>query len=311
MNRICIAGIGGIGGYMGYRFGTGWLREAPDRELSFLARGEHLKTIQEKGLTFISPSGEKTVVRPTHATEDPATLSIQDLLVLCVKGYHLEEVCRQIQPIIGNRTLILPLLNGIDIYERIRAVLNRGIVLPACIYISSTREAPGVVHQTGGKGNVIAGLDPNYPSYAPAPLIQAMQEAQVPFEWQPDPYPALWNKYIFIASFGLVTGMSGKSIGAVLEDPTLVERLKHIIEEIAALAKAKGVTFSPTITADVLSRGSSFPYATKTSYQRDLEVPGKPNEGDLFGGTIIRMGKNLGIPTPWTEETVKRIERLN
>ncbi|MCX7787274.1 MAG: ketopantoate reductase family protein, partial [Spirochaetes bacterium] len=89
-----------------------------------------------------------------------------------------------------------------------------------------------------------------------------------------------------------------------------VERLKHIIEEIAALAKAKGVTFSPTITADVLSRGSSFPYATKTSYQRDLEVRGKPNEGDLFGGTIIRMGKNLGIPTPWTEETVKRIERL-
>ncbi len=166
-----------------------------------------------------------------------------------------------------------------------------------------------MVHQSGGKGNVIAGLDPQYPTLDPAPLIQAMDEAGVPFEWQPDPFPALWNKYIFIASFGLVTGMSGKPIGAVLEDPALVERLKHIIEEIAALAKAKGVSFPPTIVADVLARGTSFPYGTKTSYQRDLEVPGKPNEGDLFGGTIFRMGKALGVPTPWTEDTVKRIDK--
>ncbi len=308
MNRVCIAGIGGIGGYMAYRFGTGWLKGSPDRELSFLARGEHLFTIQEKGLTFISPSGEKTTIHPTRATEDPSKLPIQDLIVVCVKGYHIEEICRQIQPIVGKKTLILPLLNGIDIYERIRSVMDAGIVLPACIYISSTREAPGVVHQSGGKGNVIAGLDPQYPSYDPTDLIKTMEEAQVPFEWQPDPFPALWNKYIFIASFGLVTGLSGKSIGAVLEDPSLVERLKNIIEEIAALAKAKGVFFPPTIVADVLARGSSFPYATKTSYQRDLEVPGKPNEGDLFGGTIIRLGKELGIPTPWTEETVQRIE---
>ncbi len=49
MNRICIAGIGGIGGYMGYRFATGWMKAAKDRELSFLARGEHLKAIQDQG----------------------------------------------------------------------------------------------------------------------------------------------------------------------------------------------------------------------------------------------------------------------
>ncbi len=299
--------MGGIGGYMAYRFGTGWVKGAADRELSFLARGEHLKAIQENGLTFISPSVERIKVHPTHATDDPSTLPVQDLIVLCVKGYHIEEICRQLRPIVGNKTLILPLLNGIDIYDRIRAVLSEGIVLPGCIYISSTREAPGVVHQLGGKGNVIAGPDPQHPTYDPESLIRAMEEAQVPFEWQADPFPALWNKYIFIASFGLVTGMSGKSIGAVLADPSLVERLKHIIEEIAALARAKGISFPPTILADVLARGTSFPYDTKTSYQRDLEVPGKQNEGDLFGGTIIRMGKELGIPTPWTEETVRRL----
>ncbi|MFQ3621690.1 MAG: 2-dehydropantoate 2-reductase [Spirochaetales bacterium] len=310
MNRICIAGIGGIGGYMAYRFGTGWaLPSHKERELSFLARGEHLQSIKTRGLTFYPPTGEKVILHPHQATDAPSSLPVQDLIILCVKGYHIPDICRQIEPIVGPDTLILPLLNGIDIYERVRSVLKKGIVLPACIYISSTLESPGVVRQAGGKGNVIAGSDPQYPSYNPTAFIRAMEEAAVPFEWQANPFPALWNKYLFIAPFGLVTGYSGKPIGGVLEDASLKQRLIHIIEEVAQLARAKGVEFPPTIEADVLARGAGFPYGTKTSYQRDLEVPGKPNEGDLFGGTILRMGKELGIPTPWTEDTVKAIEK--
>lgn len=310
LEKICVAGLGGIGGFIGYHLGKGWASaQRTDRQLSFLARGEHLKAIQETGLTFFSPSGKRGLVKPHRVTDNPATLPVQDLVVLCVKGYHLTEICRQIQPIIGDTTVILPLLNGIDIYERIRLELTKGIVLPACIYISSTREGPGVVRQSGGKGNIIAGADPRYPFYDPTPLIQVMGESGIPFEWQQDPFPALWSKFLFIASFALVTGMSGKPMGGLLADPDLKERLRQIVEEVLALARAKGVEFPSTVIEEVLARGAAFPYDTKTSYQRDLEVPGKPNEGDLFGGTILRMGKELGIPTPWTEDTVKRIER--
>jgi len=308
IERICVAGIGGIGGYIGFHLGRNWASaQGSNRQLSFLARGEHLKAIQEKGLTFYSPSGEEGMVKPHRATDDPSILPVQDLVVLCVKGYHLQEICHQLHPIVGDTTAILPLLNGIDIYERIRSILSKGIVLPACIYISSTREGPGAVRQSGGKGNIIAGADPRYPGYDPVPLIQMMQEAGIPFEWQENPFPALWSKYLFIASFALVTGMSGKPIGGVLADPDLKERLRHIMEEVLALARAKGVEFPSTVIEEVLARAAAFPYDTKTSYQRDLEVPGKPNEGDLFGGTILRMGKELGIPTPWTEDTMRRI----
>jgi 2-dehydropantoate 2-reductase len=310
MNRICVAGIGGIGGYVGGHLGAGWAgKDRTDRELSFIARGETLRTIQAQGLTFISPQGEKSVVHPDHATDNPGNLPMQDLIILCVKGYHLSEICTQLKPIVGEKTAILPLLNGIDIYDRIRRIVDRGIILPGCIYISSTLQSPGVVIQTGGKGNIITGYDPARKDFDPKPLQRVMEEAAIPFSWEEDPFPALWNKYIFIASFALVTGMSGKTMGGVLADPVLRDHQQHIMEEIIAIAEAKGYRFPPNAIQEVFAKGEAFPYETKTSYQRDLEVPGKPNEGDLFGGTILRMGKELGIPTPWTEKTVRAIEQ--
>jgi 2-dehydropantoate 2-reductase len=310
MVRLCVFGMGGIGGYVAAHFisaksvdpGNGIF-------VTCIARGATLRALQTEGLAFQKPGGKKTVYRPDCVSDAPGDLPEQQVIVLSVKGYDLEAACESLRPIVTPRTIIMPLLNGIDIYERIRARLSSGIVLPSCIYISMVRQAPGFSVQVGGQGNIIAGKDPLYKKFNPALLASLMATAGIPFDWQADAFPALWRKYLFIASYGLVTGMSGKSFGQILEDGELSSAVRSILGEIYALAVAKGVELPDSVIQEAFDNAKNFPYEATTSFARDLLVPGKPNEADLFGATILRMGEELGVPTPATRAAHEAVLR--
>lgn len=122
----------------------------------------------------------------------------------------------------------------------------------------------------------------------------------IKYNWLENSFPAIWEKYIFIASFGIYTAYSGKVLGEIMDDENSKQEVRNIMNEILVLAEAQGITFSETIVEDSLNKANNFTYDTKTSYQRDIEQKGK-NEGDLFGGTILRLGKKYNIPTTTTE----------
>jgi 2-dehydropantoate 2-reductase len=309
MQKICVFGMGGIGGFIGARLDSALEKMAgPKPELAFIARGTHLEAIRSKGLVYLGPDGTSRTCRPGAAVERAADLGSVDMVFLCVKGYDIASACESLTLIAKPETVIIPLLNGIDVYERTKKILKNSVVLPACIYISSSIKEPGMVHHSGGKGAVTAGHDPARKDFDPTELSSLMSAASIPFEWRDDPMPALWTKFLFISSFGLVTAMSGKPVGGVIEDPELQRLVRSIIKEVHTLARAKGVRLSDTIEEDSFAKGRAFPYETKTSFQRDVEIPGKPNEGDLFGGTILRFGTELGIPTPVTETVYRTIQ---
>jgi 2-dehydropantoate 2-reductase len=302
MQRIVVFGLGGIGGYIGARIGMGIesMQGTGKPELTFIARGAHLEAIKSGGLRYKAPDGTETVVRPTLATNDPSDAGQADFVFLCVKGYDLDNACRAITPIVGPATVVVPLLNGADIYERVRSVVKGGIVVPASIYIASSVTGPGKVHFNSGKGSLVLGREPGRPEYDPAPLRSLLDRSGIPYDWFEDPFPAIWTKYLFIASFALVTARSGLGIGGVIADEAWASVVRGIQAEIAAIAKAKGIALPPDAASQAFDKGKAFAPDTKTSYQRDVETAGKANEGELFGGTILRLGKELGIPTPVT-----------
>jgi len=78
--------------------------------------------------------------------------------------------------------------------------------------------------------------------------------------------------------------------------------------EIVAIAEKKGISLPAGIVETSIGKANNFPFETKTSYQRDIEAKGRLNEGDLFGGTIIRMGQDVKIPTPVTQRIYESIE---
>jgi 2-dehydropantoate 2-reductase len=311
--NIAVIGIGGVGGYFGGKLALLAERDTATK-VYFVARGEHLKAIRASGLELDAEEG-RMMCRPTLATDSIADLPRLDICILCVKGYDLLNVLEQLKDKIDDDTAILPLLNGVDIYERAKEVLHKGYLHPSCVYISaSLGGAPGKVRQRGPLSNILFGADPARQSRPGRPgperkALEILEKAGIKHAWKEDPFLEIWNKYLFIAPFGLVTADSGKTIGEVIQSPEHLAAVKRIMGEILSLAKVRGVALPPTAIEDTIEKAKKFPFETKTSFQRDVESPGKPDERDLFGGSIIRLGKELGVPTPGTQDVFASIAR--
>ena len=309
LKNICIFGVGSVGGVFGGKIAHAVAQEKDtDRKVFFIARGAHLEEIKRNGLILNTPEERGILCKPTLATDNIAEIPQPDLYLLCVKGYDLDDATLAIKTNIGTHTLVIPLLNGVDIYERIRKNMPKGIVLPGCVYIGALLERPGVVTHAGGPGLIAFGKDPHLPDFDPTGIVNFFNDMGIQFTWSDDASSAQWQKFVFIAGYGLVTAYTAKTFGEILSDSKLKELVRRVMEEIAAVAKKKGVPLADSIVADSLQTGSNFPPETKTSFQRDVEAKSTRNEGDLFGGTIIRLGKELGVPTPVTESIYANIE---
>jgi 2-dehydropantoate 2-reductase len=175
------------------------------------------------------------------------------------------------------------------------------------VYVGVHIHQPGVIHQNGGDGRILFGKDPWKREADVKPVQDFFEKAGISYEFADDPGPAIWEKFMFIAAYGLVTAQTGKTLGEILEDRDAKESIRGIMNEIAAIANRKKIALPENIIADSMAKGEHFPFNTKTSYQRDVEQPERDNEGDLFGGAILRQGRALGIPTPVTESVYSKI----
>ena len=297
IKSVCVYGIGGVGGYFGGRIAHEISKGNRAVQVYFIGRGEHLKAIQQHGLNLITDK-EEFLCFPNIATDNIRHVPAPDLYLLCVKGYDLDNAAVSISKNISAGTIILPLLNGVDIYERIRTSLEKAIVSPASVYVSSSIEKPGTIRQKGPEGHIIFGKDPRYLGYNYGYLIEFFNQMGISSTWHDNPYPAIWEKYIFITAFSLMTAYSGKTIGGVLSDDKLKSMTENIMKEVVLIGKAKNIDFEQDIVEKTIQKAQSFPYETKTSFQRDYEKGNTRHEGDIFGGTLIRLAKEHHILIP-------------
>lgn len=307
LKNIWIYGAGGVGGVIGGKIAHAVQEQKLSYSISFIARGEHLKEIQKNGLT-LKAQKESFTVKPDFATDNLSQLPSPDLIFICVKSYDLDSACQSLKQMIQKDTVLIPLLNGVDIYERMRKNLPDSIILPSCIYVSAFIEKPGTVSMSSPKEAIISGKDPKHFSLDIEEILSFFKQTGLFIDWQENPIPAIWKKYLMIASFGLMTSAYKKTFGQILENQELVSQTGSIIQEIINIAEKKGISFPQDTAQNIISATKSLPYDAKTSYQRDLEIPDKPNEGDLFGQTIIKMGQEMGVNTPVTKIIFKKIQ---
>src|ERR1041384_6034272 len=117
--RIAIYGAGGVGGYFGAR-----LAQAGE-DVTFIARGEHLRAIRAYGLKVESSSGDFSV-HPAKATDNVSEVSEVDLVILGVKAWQVPEAARAVKPVVGSNTTVLPLQNGVDAVPQLVHELGSG-----------------------------------------------------------------------------------------------------------------------------------------------------------------------------------------
>lgn len=309
MNKkhIVVVGLGGVGGYFGFKINQ--INETSEKyTVSFVARGETYDKVKENGLILLSPEHPNHQTYPNHMEQNISDIRNPDLVLICVKEYDLENVCRQLAEVINEGTVLLPMMNGADIYDRIRKVIPEHTILPTCLYVASHIKERGTVEHKGKAGKMIVGRDPEHFSSDVEWITDLLQESKIDFDFQDNSLSAIWTKFFFIASFGLVTAKHNSSIGTVCMNEQQKHEATEIMKELKLIADKKEIQLQDDIIEKTFEKAATFPFETPTSLQLDIHSGKKDNELELFAGAILNYGRELHIETPFTRKIYDEIK---
>ncbi|NDK56290.1 ketopantoate reductase family protein [Pontibacter fetidus] len=294
MVKVAIAGIGGVGGYFGGKLAQ-YYQNSEEVAVYFIARGENEKVIRQQGISVETPS-ENFTAQPRLVTSDPLQIGEVDLLICCTKSYDLEQSITQLKPCISHNTVILPLLNGIDSYDRIKAVYPENEVWDGCVYIVSRLTAPGHITVSGDINSLFFGSEEGTIAKLEQ-VLQLFKAAGINATLSQNIQQTIWEKYLFISTIATLTSYLNASMGAILEKKESIDLLHSLLHEIMQIAKAKGIIVQPDTIQKITTRMAKLPYETTSSMHSDY-LSGKTTEVDSLTGYVVKLGEQLQIPTP-------------
>jgi 2-dehydropantoate 2-reductase len=302
--QFAVFGVGAVGGY----FGAALARAG--HSVAFIARGAQLDAIRSVGLHISTPNGASPnggtpngnfSVAPAQATDDPAEVGPVDAVILGVKAWQVTEAAHRMRPLIAAATKVLPLQNGVEAADQLAAVLGPQHPLLGLCLIMSSVTAPGHIRHAGMAPTIVLG-EPDGSAFSAngQALADALRGAGVVVKTPADVQAALWEKLIFIASASGVGAVSRSTVGEVRDCPQARQLLQQLIEEVVAVARARGVRLSDDVVARTVALVESMPASGTTSMQRDI-VDGRPSELEQIIGAVIRLGEERKVRTPAME----------
>ena len=288
--RIAVVGVGGVGGYFGGRLAQS------GHDVVFIARGTHLEALKNQGLRIDDPDGG-SVAFPVKATADPSKIGKVDAIILGVKAWQVADAAALMEPMIGPETFVVPLQNGVEAPSILSEKLGPKHVFGGLCYIVSFIMGPGHIRHAGMKPFVTFGELDNRVTERGSKLLDAFRSADISAETAPDITSAMWQKFLFIASVSGVGAVTRAPVGVVRSIPETRGLLQSAIEEVAAVALARGVTLKENAVPATLNVIDSLPPGTTASMQRDI-MDGRPSELSFQSGSVVRLGAAAGTPTP-------------
>jgi len=289
--KIAMMGSGGVGGFFGGRLAHAGY------DVSFIARGAHLAAMRERGLTIENePQGDIRVPK-VRVTDDPATLGPVDLVVLSVKLWDTESAARQIRPLVGPKTGVLSLQNGVIKDDILRRELGDSPVMGGVGYVAATLSRPGVIHQTGTMQRIVLGEYDGRSSERARFLHEALRKAGVNAELAADVRRAIWEKFVFLVALSAATTTMRTTIGPIRENPRARAFLLQIMREAVAVGRAHGVALPEDYAESRLAFADGLPADMTSSMHHDLER-GSRLELEWLSGGVVQLGRAAGVPTP-------------
>lgn len=284
-----VLGAGGVGGYYG-----GLLARA-GYPVQLLARGEHLRAIRRDGLRVRTPEWtDTTAVRATDRYQD---LDTTDVALLAVKSYHMDGIAPAVRAVAEAGATVVPLLNGVDIAERLHgAGVPPERLLGGLTYISASRTEPGAVERHSPFQKVIVGETAGGVSERVQRIVDAFADAGAEASGADDIDAELWRKFIFLCPLSAACGLARCAVGELLERPHGPLLLERAVREAWAVARARGVALPADTPDRTLDRIRGLPPGLEPSFLLDV-LRGGPNEIDILSAAVARLGREHGVDT--------------
>lgn len=294
--KYAIIGAGGTGGCLGF-----FLKKA-GKDVTLIARGKHLEAIRKNGLTIQKLWDESRETLPVKACTAEEYKEIPDVILVCIKGYSVDETVPTIKKIAGKETVVIPILNIYGTGGRLQKKLPELTVTDGCIYVSANIMESGVILQHGKILRVVFG--------ARKPEEETEKMRQVAKDMVTDDLEVILSENIrrdAMVKFSYVSpiGAAGLYCNAVAADfqreGEQREMFKALIREIVALSHAMGIEFEEDLVERNLKILASLSPEATTSMQRDV-IEGKRSEMDGLVYEVVRMGREYKVSMPKYEK---------
>jgi 2-dehydropantoate 2-reductase len=287
--KIAVFGSGGVGGYFGARLA------AAGENVSFLARGAHLKAMQEEGLYIESPNGNLHLPK-VQATDRPQAIGPVDVVLFTVKLYDVDTSAATLQPLIGPNTVVITLQNGVEAMDMVAKHVGADHVAGGAAYVVVVIDKPGHLRHTTAHSLVFGERDGQRSDRLVA-FEQACLRAGFKGKASTDVQTDLWVKFVRLSTWSGMTSVTRSPMGIVRDDPALFKMMMDAIDEAIAVGRARGITFPADILDSTLAMIKGFPPNSKSSMLEDLER-GRPLELPWLSGAVARLGREVHVPTP-------------
>ena len=231
-----------------------------------------------------------------------------DLIIISTKADGLGSAIENIKNFVGEKTIILSLLNGISSEEKIANVYGRDKVLHSYFIGHSAVRVENSVTQDG-VGKIVFGSPYNENKTKVELLREFLSESGIDFDTPDDIIYSMWLKFTLNIFSNQSSAILNMTFGEMKHSPKFIEFAKKIIEEVKVVAQACGVNNLENLEADSLKALSGMIDEGKTSMHQDI-LAGRKTEVEIFGGDIIKLGEKYNIPTPYNQVMYDMIKIL-
>jgi ketopantoate reductase/2-keto-4-pentenoate hydratase/2-oxohepta-3-ene-1,7-dioic acid hydratase in catechol pathway len=318
--RIAVAGAGAIGGLIAAKLALA------GNHVTVIDIGPHLAAIKANGLKLEWHDG-KIEIAKVKAVDKPADAGKQDLVVLAVKAHHLEQIAKDIEPLLGPDTMVMTVQNGLPWWyfqkiggkydnKKLETLDPTGIlakkidanrIIGCVVYPAAAVTAPGVIHHVEGDRFPIGELDGNE-SERVKQIHDMFIKAGLKSRVLKDIRSEIWLKAWGNLSFNPISALTHATLVDICQFPETRHLAAKMMEEAEAIAKKLGVTFRVTIEKRIA--GAESVGAHKTSMLQDVEA-GRSLETEALIGSVLEMAKLTETPAPAIESVYALVKLLN
>jgi len=302
--KYLVIGTGGTGAALGA------FLAAEKKDVSFVARGQHLNEMLDSGLKLDSGIKGKIVLDGVKAFEGKDVKEKYDVIFVCVKSYSLNEIIPVIGAAANDKTVVIPILNMFKTGAKLKESLPNVKFLEGCIYISAFINAPGEVVQVGNVFKLLFG-NPHAEELEEGILERIesdLKESGIDAEISDDILRDSFKKFTFISAFAATGAYFDISAGSIHAEGKIRDFYIKLVKEIISVGKAMGVNMSPALLEEDIKTVDGFGPDIKTSLQRDIEN-GKNSEIDTLIYDVVRLGKQYDVKTPAYETVSAKFQK--
>ncbi|MDB5998446.1 MAG: 2-dehydropantoate 2-reductase [Rhizobacter sp.] len=298
--KILVLGAGAIGGY----YGACLLAAGAD--VTFLVRPQRAAMLAEKGLVVRSElaparTAVKTVTSAnlktsanTSAAVDAGPADRFDVVLLACKGYDLESAMDAIAPAVERGAVVLPLLNGLSVYDRLDARFGRDAVLGGVAYIATMLEAGGEIVHYGANDKLLIGARSDAQQALATQLHAVFAKGLGVRGLSPDITQELWNKWAMLAAGAAVTCLMRGTVGEVMRTTHGQRLMAQAVAECAAVAEASGHGLPVDVRRQIEGRLFDRASGWAASMMRDIAQGAPRLESDDIVGDMVRRAEAHG-----------------